>query len=56
MFDRYIDLAAKMARLMYNMGKEGSSPQQALQSALSQIPASAVSQKLKEALRREFGV
>lgn len=54
MIGQYINLAAKIARMMFEAGCEGQSKREALNAAISKIPPSPFTVKLQAALTREF--
>lgn len=54
MIAKSIDAAAKMARLMFDLGQGGKTKAEALEAALSKVPAGIYSDKLKGALRHYF--
>lgn len=54
MIAKYVDSAAKMARLMFDSGASGMTKEQALDLALEGLPASPFTGKLAAALRKYF--
>lgn len=54
MIAKYLQVAAQVARLMYDMGRDGRSKSEALAEAVNLLPASPFSSHLRAELRKSF--